>query len=128
MIGTTLGFLAGGLELLTSAGWFYLMQRVRIPRDRRGFYAAHATAIALGIAALGVGAAPLAGGLAVVAILGAVTALGLAAQAKQANLKPAVAVGGPILEFVLPDEAGRAFDLRSLRGRPFLLKFFRGHW
>jgi peroxiredoxin len=52
----------------------------------------------------------------------------LAAQARQASLKPAVSVGGPILEFVLPDDAGRAFDLSSLRGRAFLLKFFRGHW
>jgi hypothetical protein len=128
MVGTTLGLVAGALELLTSARWFYLMQHVRIPKDRRAFYGAHATAIALGIAALGVGAPPVARGFAVVAILGALTALGLAAQARQASLTPAVAVGGPVLDFVLPDDTGRAFDLGSLRGRPFLLKFFRGHW
>ena len=29
---------------------------------------------------------------------------------------------------VRTDEEGRRFDLSALRGRPFLLKFFRGHW
>jgi len=40
----------------------------------------------------------------------------------------AVRVGGPILDFSAPDENGEPFALASLRGRPYLLKFFRGHW
>ena len=38
------------------------------------------------------------------------------------------AVGAPILDFEAPDAEGEPFDLATLRGRPFLLKFFRGHW
>jgi peroxiredoxin len=33
-----------------------------------------------------------------------------------------------VVSFSAPDADGREFDLSSLAGRPFLLKFFRGHW
>jgi cytochrome oxidase Cu insertion factor (SCO1/SenC/PrrC family) len=47
---------------------------------------------------------------------------------RQASGAPAVAVGRPILDFMAPDADGRPFALAGLRGRPYLLKFFRGHW
>jgi len=39
-----------------------------------------------------------------------------------------VKVGEPILRFRARDAEGNDFDLQELAGRPFLLKFFRGHW
>jgi hypothetical protein len=128
MLGTVLGVAAGVLEGGLSLRWFQLLRRVQIPADQRGFIAGHALAAALGVAALALGASTLGAILAWVAVLSAVIFFALAAQKAQPPLIPAVAVGGPILEFTLPDHQGKAFDLATLRGRPFLLKFFRGHW
>jgi len=47
---------------------------------------------------------------------------------QQSRRTPAVEVGGPILDFTAPDADGKPFQLASLAGRPYLLKFFRGHW
>jgi hypothetical protein len=128
MNGTTIGLAAGGLELAVSAVWFHLLRRVRIPDDRRPFLAAHATALVLGVAALLLGAGTLGTVFAWFGIVGAAVFIGLAAQAGQLRSRPAAVVGGPIVDFVLPDHTGKPFDLATLRGRPFLLKFFRGHW
>ena len=128
MRGTILGIAGGLLELGMSGVWFWLMRRVRIPRDRRPTNAVHAVAIALGVAAFALGASASGQIFAAVAILGGIVELALQTQSRQARLTPAVAVGGPIIEFTLPDHEGRPFDLATLRGTPFLLKFFRGHW
>jgi cytochrome oxidase Cu insertion factor (SCO1/SenC/PrrC family) len=96
--------------------------------DRRPFFAGQALAAALGVAALALEASTTGAILAWVGIMGAAIFFALAAQSAQPPLTPAVAVGGPILEFTLPDHEGNPFDLASLRGKPFLLKFFRGHW
>jgi hypothetical protein len=37
-------------------------------------------------------------------------------------------VGTPAPEFTLPDETGAKVSLSSMRGRPTLLVFYRGHW
>jgi cytochrome oxidase Cu insertion factor (SCO1/SenC/PrrC family) len=118
------GLLAVGLAVF----WFRRLNQVRIPADRRPFLMANAVAAALGVVALLLGAGVLGSILALVAILGGATFLGLAAQSRQLPLQPAVAVGEPILDFTLPDHQGQPFHLASLRGTPFLLKFFRGHW
>ncbi|MGH7819078.1 MAG: hypothetical protein ACREQ9_04830, partial [Candidatus Binatia bacterium] len=60
--------------------------------------------------------------------LGGGAFLALAATGGQANVTPAVRVGEPIIDFTARDDHGDEFRLVSLRGRPFLLKFFRGHW
>jgi hypothetical protein len=126
--GTILGSAGGLLELGTALVWFRLLRLVRIPADRRLFYAAHAAAIVLGASGLAAGAGTVGAVLAGIGILGGATFLGLAAQSAQAPGDPAVTVGGRIIDFVLPDHEGHPFDLATLRGRPFLLKFFRGHW
>jgi peroxiredoxin len=61
-------------------------------------------------------------------LLGGLAFLALYAGSGQRPLTPAVTVGEPVLEFHALDDAGQPFDLSTLRGRPFLLKFFRGHW
>ena len=128
MLGTPLGVVAGFLELALSAYWLWLIRRVRIPKNLRPTTAAHVVALTLGVAAFVIGASTLGQVLAAVALAGAGVFLALQTQSRQARLTPAVAVGGPIISFTLPDHTGRPFDLATLRGKPFLLKFFRGHW
>ena len=128
MTGSTLGLLAAVLLLSTGARWWQLMQRVRIPRDRRAYHLATGAAALLGLAALTLGAGVLGTIGAIVAIAGGLAFLGLDAASGQQALTPAVAVGGPALDFTAPDDSGQPFALARLRGRPFLLKFFRGHW
>ena len=40
----------------------------------------------------------------------------------------ALGVGLPAPDFTLPDETGTPVALASMRGRPTLLVFYRGHW
>jgi hypothetical protein len=128
VVGTAFGIVGGLLEAGLWGAWFWLLRQVRIPADRRPVLVAHGLALALGVGAFAVGADTIGAVGAVVAILGAASFLGLAAQSAQAHREPAVAVGGPIIDFTLPDHEGRPFALATLRGKPFLLKFFRGHW
>ena len=128
MSGDVLGLLGAGVVVATGYGWFRRIEAVRIPRNRGVWFGAMGVGVALGVAAFAVGTG-LAGGLgAAVAIAAGATFLGLRLQSTQQARVPHVKVGGPILDFTAPDENGSPFDLGSLRGRPFLLKFFRGHW
>jgi hypothetical protein len=128
MPGTILGVAGGILELALSAYWLWLIRRVRIPKDLRPAIAAHLVAVALGVAAFALGASPFGLALGAVAIAGGGVFLALQTQSRQARVTPAVGVGDRIIEFTLPDHTGRPFALATLRGKPFLLKFFRGHW
>ncbi len=92
-----------------------LLHLVEICLYAAGFFVMHAY--------LGLGS--IAGGIA--ALLG-FAFLGLRPQSSQKPKRPAVEVGGPILGFSAPDENGVDFDLSNLKGKPYLLKFFRGHW
>ncbi len=127
-MGVLLAVLAAALTATTIVLWFRWIQRVALGRRRWIVNGLLAGAIALGLLAfvqgIGTGAGILAGAS---VLLGGVYfgLLSLAGQSKQA---PAVAVGSPLPEFSAPDQDGRPFTLSSLRGRPVLLKFFRGHW
>jgi hypothetical protein len=128
IFGNLLGWTAA--IVITAAGglWFQRMNQVRIPRDRTAFFAAFGLGLALGVGAFAVGTDWLGGLAAGYAIAGSAIFLGLRLQSTQADAPPTVAVGRPVVSFSAPDADGREFDLSSLAGRPFLLKFFRGHW
>jgi hypothetical protein len=128
MTGTILGLAAALLAIGAWASWMRRLNQVSIPRDRRGYLAVCAGGAALGIAAFVAGAGIVGGIGAAFGILSGGLFLGLRAQSRQDGRKPAVTVGGPILDFAAPDDSGQAFELSSLRGKPILLKFFRGHW
>jgi cytochrome oxidase Cu insertion factor (SCO1/SenC/PrrC family) len=128
MGGDLLGVLAFGIVVVTGVAWFRLIKAVRIPSNRLAFFAAMGVGVVLGIAAFGQGTGVLGGLAAGFAILAGGVFLGLRLQSTQDAREPAVRVGGRILDFSAPDERGEPFDLASLRGRPYLLKFFRGHW
>ncbi len=123
-----LGAAAGTVALVTIVEWGRRMMAVRIPEDRRPFQAAMAAALLIGVGAMFAGADGWAHtGARMGVVLGALF-LGLNMISAQESKEPAVAVGGSILDFSAPDENGETFELASLRGKPFLLKFFRGHW
>jgi hypothetical protein len=87
-----------------------------------------AAGLALAVASLAAEPGLAGGVLAGVALVVSSTFLALQPLSGQARVVPAARVGGPIPDFTAPDDAGEAFQLATLRGRPFLLKFFRGHW
>jgi cytochrome oxidase Cu insertion factor (SCO1/SenC/PrrC family) len=128
MTGTWLGIAAGLLVIGGWTVWMRRMNQVRIPRNRAAFFLVFGAGVVLGVAALVAGAGLVGGLAAALAILGGGMFFGLRLQSSQDRREPAVTVGGPILHFSAPDDAGDVFALSSLRGRPFLLKFFRGHW
>ena len=128
MGGELLGVLAAGVVVLTGVVWFRLIKAVRVPSNRVAFFAAMGVGVALGIAAFAQGTGVLGGLAAGFAVVAGGAFLGLRLQSTQDVRQPAVGVGRPILDFTAPDERGEPFDLASLGGKPYLLKFFRGHW
>ena len=128
MTGTFLGIAAALLSLGAWALWMRRINQVRIPRDRRAFTAACGGGAVLGIAAFVAGTGIVGGIAAVLGILAGGMFVGLRALSRQDAPTPAIAVGGAILDFSALDDSGQVFELSSLRGKPLLLKFFRGHW
>jgi cytochrome oxidase Cu insertion factor (SCO1/SenC/PrrC family) len=61
------------------------------------------------------------------AVVGAVAVL-LRTMMPQSTQPAAVTVGAPLLDFTALDDSGKPFEIASLKGRPILMKFFRGHW
>lgn len=122
-----LGLLALVIIIATGWNWFQAIENVAIPRLRIGYHALFLTGGLLGLYAISEG-----GFVSTLAAIPAV-AVGflfpaLRLQSRQQPNRPAVVVGGSMLDFSAPDENGVDFDLSSLRGKPYLLKFFRGHW
>ncbi len=128
MNGSMLGFAAAALLTVSGARWLWLMQQVRIPSDRTAYIAASGVAALLGVAAFVVGTS-LAGGIAAaLATVGGLVFVALCAASGQARTTPTVAVGAAVVDFTATDDRGQPFALAQLGGKPFLLKFFRGHW
>jgi hypothetical protein len=123
-----LGLLGAGVVGVTGFFWFRRIAALRVPHNRVAFFSAMGAGVALGIAAFVQGTGIPGGIGAAFAIAAGGTFLGLRLQSTQQAREPNVKVGGPILDFTAPDEHGSPFDLGSLRGNPYLLKFFRGHW
>ncbi|MGH0036583.1 MAG: hypothetical protein ACQGVK_16270 [Myxococcota bacterium] len=126
--GVLLGWAAAAVVAVAGAGWIRRLREVRVPSNRSGFLAAFAVGGALGVASLAAGGGWLGGAPAGFALVVAAIFLGLATISAQAPNEPSVAVGQPVLDFEAPDDEGRTFQLASLAGKPYLLKFFRGHW
>jgi len=128
MNGDLMAFKAAGMALLLLAVWAYLVRRVRVPRRRGIYVAGMAAAALLGVASLVIGTGVPGAIAAVIAIAGGGMFVVLRLLSAQERPTPAVAVGEEMLWFSAVDDRGAAFDLADLRGNPFLLKFFRGHW
>jgi hypothetical protein len=128
MSGAILGFLALALVVQAGLVWMRLIREVRVGERRPLVLLVVAAGVGLGALAFtrepGT-AGGIAAGLAVAA--GGLFLL-LQLLARQSRPRPALSVGAPVPDFEAPDAEGRAFALAALRGHPFLLKFFRGHW
>ena len=127
-MGSVLGWLAFGVLAGTFGFWFHRMRQVRTADVRARVIGLMAVSLVLAVGAFASGTGLGSGIAAGFALVASGLFLALQLQAGQAANTPAVAVGGPILDFTAPDDSGETFDLATLRGRPFLLKFFRGHW
>jgi hypothetical protein len=110
------------------ATWFTMMRRVQVERVRWLLRPVAGVVITLAVFAFVREPGMFGGILAGVSLAIASAFLILSSMAAQSAQSPALAVGDPILEFSATDENGEIFDSASLRGRPVLLKFFRGHW
>jgi hypothetical protein len=126
--GTWLGVLA--LAVVAGAGvlWYQRLQAVRAGEVRHLVIVLMGAGALLAVAAFAAGPGWVGGLAAGIALALSGVFLALQPLSGQARTVPKVAVGGPILDFTAPDDTGTAFELASLRGKPFLLKFFRGHW
>jgi len=126
--GNLLAWLALAVALAALTEFARRVRAVAMPQRRTPFDLAFAAALGLGLAAFARGTDLVGSVAAGVACLSGGVFLAMRLQSAQAPNRPAVAVGHPILGFTAPDEHGQPFALDSLHGRPFLLKFFRGHW
>jgi hypothetical protein len=116
---------------LSLAAWgvyWRLIFSMRVPRKPRGFQFVMAVSSALAIAAL-FGRPGWAGAsVAAVSLLASSMFLFTSVMSAVPRAVPTVTVGEPILSFAGLDADGATFESAALAGRPFLLKFFRGHW
>ncbi len=126
--GTWLGFASLAIALANGAWFFGRMQRVALPQDRTAHDLLWAATLARGALALASGAGWLGGVAAALGTAASGLMLLLRLGSPQARNVPAVAVGSRMLDFIAPDENGLPFSSASLAGKPYLLKFFRGHW
>ena len=128
MSGLLLACVAAATIMALFVLWQGVIRRVEMGKRLWILNSMAVAGIVLGIAAFTREPGVLGGILAGASILMGVLFMGLGALAPQSKQTPAVTVGGPLLDFTAPDENGKPFELASLRGRPILLKFFRGHW
>jgi len=128
MSGALLAWLAFAVVAASAQLWYRRLQHVRAGEVRGLVIAGMAVGAAFAVAGFVAGPGLAAGLAAGVALALSGVFLALQPLSRQSRRPPAVAVGEPILDFTAPDDAGEPFRLASLHGRPFLLKFFRGHW
>jgi hypothetical protein len=126
--GTLTGLAALALVVGSWAVYWPKIKRVRVPLLPWGHWLVTGVGIGLAIGALAAGGGLVGGAAAVLAVLLGGTFFFLSLASRMPGNTPAVSVGQPILDFTALDSDGNEFSLSSLRGQPFLLKFFRGHW
>jgi hypothetical protein len=122
-----LGLLALAIVATTVWIWFQMVNAVTIPRNRAGYFALFVIGGVLGVTAISQGGF-FSTAFALPAVVVGFVFPTLRMLSKQQPNQPSVAIGEDMLTFVAPDENGVDFDLASLLGKPYLLKFFRGHW
>ncbi|MCP4750732.1 MAG: hypothetical protein GY866_07560 [Proteobacteria bacterium] len=108
--------------------WFRKVKAGRLSKVRFHYFSVMVAGAGLGVYAIVAGAGWMGMVPAVFAVAMGLVFPALRLGSAQGDIKPAIVVGDKIIDFTALDAAGRDFDLASLRGRPFLLKFFRGHW
>lgn len=126
--GTFLALLGLTLVLAAWGLWYARMQQVAVPENRLPFLAVMAVGGVFGLAAFANGVSWFGGLAACLALIAGGLFIGLRLQSAQPEAVAAFAVGDPFPDFVATDDEQRTFSTADLRGRPVLLKLFRGHW
>ena len=126
--GTTLGFVALGLAVMTVILWFRQAYQVAIPENRSLWVAGVVLAVLVGISAFVMrtrwfGAIP-----ALMAIVIGSFLTFTVGISRQEVSTTGIQVGETIPLFTAIDRHGERFDSATLGGKPTLMKFFRGHW
>ena len=128
MNGQLLGLLAFAIVAAAGVRWYLLIQQVAIPRDRTLLYGFFGIGAFFGFLAVVNQPGWLIGVLAWSALLvGGLFPL-LRLQSEQVQSASTVSVGSQMPFFALDDDSGKRFESTWLTGKPYLLKFFRGHW
>ena len=127
-LGTTLGFAALGLAVITTALWFRQIEQVTLPENRALFVASWLTALAMAVGAFVArtrwfGAIP----ALLAIIMGSFFPFSVAIS-RQEVATTGIQIGQTIPHFKALNQHGELFDSASLDGKPVLMKFFRGHW
>ncbi|RMD84410.1 MAG: hypothetical protein D6815_04255 [Candidatus Dadabacteria bacterium] len=117
--------------LVAAGAWASYWSRIKAHAvPRRPLVHQGAMILALVLAASGLARGP--GWLGAVAATGAVAAAAVFLVSTLTSRLPAkplaVAIGQPAPRFQATDSEGKPFDSQVLAGRPYVLKFFRGHW
>jgi len=128
MTGRVLAIVAFALIATAIGLWMRLIGRVEIDKGRRLPSLMIVSAFVVGVIALTQSPGLLGGILAGITVAVGAFAILLQSLASQSNQTPAIAVGDSLPLFTAFDDKGELFDLASLKGRPILMKFFRGHW
>ena len=126
--GTTLGFVALGLAVITVILWFRQAYQVAIPENRSLWVAGFVLAVLVGITAFVMrtrwfGAIP-----ALMAIVIGSFLTFTVGISRQEVSTTGIQVGETVPLFTAIDRHGERFDSATLGGKPTLMKFFRGHW
>jgi hypothetical protein len=108
--------------------WMWWIRRVALAGRRWIAYALLGAGMLLAAASLGSDPGLASGAIAGLALAVGVAWIVLGVLAPQSRQAPAIAVGEPLPGFTAPDENGAPFRVEALRGRPVLIKLFRGHW
>jgi hypothetical protein len=128
MSGLVLALCAFAVAAATIAHYAQQVRAVQVPLHPRAHQALLVTAGLIALAALTRGAGWPAGIASGVVLLIAAAFLFLTTASRLPRAPATVRVGEPAPLFTTEDADGRPFALAGLRGRPLLLKFFRGHW
>ncbi len=128
MSSTIWAYVAFGTVSMLIAAWMGLIQRVQVGQGLVLLRATAVAALVLSLVALSGAPGTLGSVLASIALIVSGLFLGLGSLAGQSKQTPAFAVGSPLPDFEAPDHNGETFRSVSLRGKPMLIKFFRGHW
>jgi len=127
---TSLGwaYVAFGTASLLVATWIGLIQRVQVGEGKPLLRVMAVVALVTSLFALAGAPGAFGATLAGLALIVGGGFLLLGSLAGQSEQGPAFALGDRLPDFEAPDHEGEAFRSASLRGKPVLIKFFRGHW
>ncbi len=126
--GQTISLIAAAVAIGNLGLYWLRVKAVRLPDRATGQQVAMMLAGALAVTALMNQPGWVGGTAATIALLLAAAFLIMTLTSGTPSTAPAVEVGHPAIDFTTTDSQGDPFTLSQVKGRPVLLKFFRGHW